>query len=262
MTCTSPRPPTCSTRWSTSSGSAQVKPIGPKLAEGRDSEIFEHGPGVVLRVARDGRSLVHEAEVMRYARDHGYPVPAVHDAGDGYLVMDRIDGPTMLEAAIKHPLRLGPYGRMLASLHERLHAIEAPECLPAAPLAGDRLLHRDLHPLNVLITEAGPVVIDWANAAKGEPAYDVADTWVLFSTADVPGSRAERAVAAVGRRIFLRHFLSGVDRRAARAAIPAAVADRLVDRNMTRAEKQRMQRLADWASSGAPSGGRFGSGRR
>jgi len=29
-------------------------------------------------------------------------------------------------------------------------------------VAGERLLHRDLHPLNVLVTANGPVVIDWA----------------------------------------------------------------------------------------------------
>lgn len=78
---------------------AGVQPMGPKLAEGRDSEIFEHGHGKVLRVARDGRSLVAEAEIMRYVRSHGYPCPDVDDAGDGYLVMVRLEGPTMLEAA-------------------------------------------------------------------------------------------------------------------------------------------------------------------
>ena len=74
-----------------------VQPIGPKLAEGRDSEIFEHGRDKVLRIARDRRSMVAEAEVMRYARSHGYPCPDVHDAGDGYLVMDRLEGPTMMK---------------------------------------------------------------------------------------------------------------------------------------------------------------------
>ena len=186
---------------------------------------------------------------MRYARDHGYPVPEVHDAGEGYLVMDRVDGPTMIDAAIRRPLRLGGYGRMLAGLHERLHAIEAPDGLPEARLTGDRLLHRDLHPLNVLLTADGPVVIDWANAAKGDPAYDVADTWVLFTVAEVPGSRVERMVAALGRRIFLRHFLRGLDTEAARAAIPAAVEHRLADRNMTDGERDRMRRMAEWASS-------------
>ncbi len=186
---------------------------------------------------------------MRYVRDRGYPVPAVHDAGEGYLVMDRIDGPTMIDAAIKRPLRLGHYGRMLAGLHERLHAIEAPDGLPEVRLPGDRLLHRDLHPLNVLLAPDGPVVIDWANAAKGDPAYDVADTWVLFTTAEIPGSRVERLLAAVGRRIFLRHFLRGVDVVAARAAIPAAVEHRLGDRNMSEREKDRMRSMAERASS-------------
>ena len=91
-----------------------MQPIGPKLAEGRDSEIFEHGPGKVLRVARDGRSLVAEAEVMRYARSHSYPCPDVYDAGDGYLVMDRLDGPTMMEMVGKPPFPLRRSGHLLA----------------------------------------------------------------------------------------------------------------------------------------------------
>ncbi len=57
--------------------------MGPKLAEGRDSEIYEHGPGRVLRLARDGRSLVTEADVMRFVGERGYPVPGVYDAGQG-----------------------------------------------------------------------------------------------------------------------------------------------------------------------------------
>jgi aminoglycoside phosphotransferase (APT) family kinase protein len=226
-----------------------VEPQGPKLAEGRDSEIFEHGPGLVLRRSRDGRSLVREAEVMRYVADAGYPVPRVHDAGVGYLVMDRVDGPTLLDTAIRHPLRLGSYGRLLADLHQRLHAIPAPAGLPEAGVPGDRVLHRDLHPLNVLVTGDGPVVIDWANVAAGDPAYDVADTWVVFAAAEVPGSRFDRALAAVGRGIFLRSFLRATDKEAARAAIPAAVENRLHDRNMSEGEKARMRRLAEKAAA-------------
>jgi aminoglycoside phosphotransferase (APT) family kinase protein len=226
-----------------------VKPIGPKLAEGRDSEIFEHGPGLVLRVPFDGRSLVSEAEVMRYAHDHGYPVPRVHDAGDGYLVMERIDGPTMLDLALKRPYRLRVYGRLLARLHERLHELPAPDWLPDAPLAGDRLLHRDLHPLNVLMGNDGPVVVDWANASRGDPAYDVADAWVLFACAGAPVHGIERAIVAAARRLFLASFLRPLDRDAARAAIPAVVAHRLTDRNHTADEHQRMRELAAWAST-------------
>lgn len=53
-----------------------MEPIGAKIAEGRDSELFEHGPGKVLRLARDRRSLVAEAEIMSCVRSHDYPCPA------------------------------------------------------------------------------------------------------------------------------------------------------------------------------------------
>jgi aminoglycoside phosphotransferase (APT) family kinase protein len=225
-----------------------MQPIGPKLAEGRDSEIFEHGQGRVLRVARDGRSLVAEADVMRYVRSHGYPCPEVHDAGDGYLVMERLEGPTMMETAGAPPFPLRRCGRLLAELHARLHRISAPPGLRAAPLPGDRLVHGDLHPLNVMMTSNGPMVIDWSNASAGDPAADVADTWVLLACAGPPASGIDRFLVPIGRRVLLRAFLSGIDTLTARQAIPAAVDHRLTDRNMSSKEHARMRELAAWAA--------------
>jgi hypothetical protein len=141
---------------------ARMEPLGPRIAEGRDSEIYDHGPGKVVRIARDGRSLVGEAEVMSYVRSKGYPAPRVYDAGEGYLVMDRVDGPTMLDDAI--PFRIGRNARLLATLHDRLHRLPAPSWLGReAPVSGDRLVHRDLHPLNVLIT---PPTGRWSSTGR------------------------------------------------------------------------------------------------
>jgi aminoglycoside phosphotransferase (APT) family kinase protein len=222
----------------------RVNPIGPRIAEGRDSEIFKHGPGRVLRIARDGRSLVAEAEIMRYVRAHGYSCPEVYDAGDGYLVMDHLDGPTMMDSVGKPPFPLRRSGHVLAELHEQLHQIPAPPGMPPAPLPGDRLVHLDLHPMNVMMTSSGPVVIDWANAAAGDPAFDVADTWVLFACATAPTSGIDRFIVPIGRHILLRAFLSRVDTVAARRAIPAAVEHRLTDPNMSPDEQARMRQFA------------------
>ena len=226
-----------------------MKPIGPKLAEGRDSEIFEHGKGKVLRVARSGRSLVTEAEIMRYVRLRGYPCPDVHDAGEGYLVMDRLDGPTMMQSAGSFPYPLHRSGRLLAELHHRLHRIPAPPGISTAPIPGDRLVHRDLHPMNVMMTSEGPMVIDWANASAGDPASDVAVTWVLLVCGTAPMAGIDRVIVPVGRRVLLRAFLGHVDTVAARGAIPAVVENRLTDPAMSPDEHARMRRLATWAAS-------------
>ena len=93
------------------------------------------------------------------------------------------------------------------------------------------------------------MVIDWANASAGDPAFDVADTWVLFACATPPTGGVDRFIVPIGRRVMLRAFLRGVDNAAARCAIPAAVDHRLTDPNMSPDERARMRKLAAWASN-------------
>jgi aminoglycoside phosphotransferase (APT) family kinase protein len=110
-------------------------------------------------------------------------------------------------------------------------------------------VHRDLHPLNVMMTPDGPMVIDWANASAGDPAFDLADTWALFACATAPATGLDRVIVPIGRRIMLRAFLSRVDTAAARRAIPAAVEHRRTDRNVTPDELARMDKFATWAAN-------------
>jgi aminoglycoside phosphotransferase (APT) family kinase protein len=155
----------------------------------------------------------------------------------------------MMNRLGKPPFPLRRSGHLLAGLHEQLHRIPAPPGIRVAPVPGDRVVHRDLHPMNVMMTAAGPVVIDWANASAGDPAFDVADTWVLFACGMPPLGGIDRFIVPIGRRILLRSFLSRVDTDAARRAIPAAVDHRLTDPNMSRDEHARMRNLAAWASN-------------
>ena len=73
---------------------------------------------------------------------------------------------------------------------------------------GDRLVHLDLHPANVLLTASGPAVIDWPNAGRGDGLADVATTWVVLRTSRVDGPLGHRLVAAAGQRLFAAAFLA------------------------------------------------------
>ena len=145
------------------------------LAAGRDSDVFAFADGLVLRRYRDGRSAEGEAAVIRALAALGYPVPAVHEAAGPDIVMERVDGPT-LAAALVDGMPPDEAGALLAGLHDRLHALAWPGAAP-----GEALLHLDLHPLNVILRGADPVVIDWSNARPGPPGLDVAMSAVILA---------------------------------------------------------------------------------
>src|SRR5262249_51128805 len=152
---------------------------------------YEHSPGLVLRKTRDGRSIAHEARIMQYVAEFGYPVPRIEDVrADGTeIVMERIDGPILMDHMIKRPWSMPATMRRLADLHDQLHDIPAPEWLRPLDPPGDAMLHLDLHPLNVMLSERGPVVIDWGNACRGDGLTDVAMTYVLMVGPRMPAPR-------------------------------------------------------------------------
>jgi tRNA A-37 threonylcarbamoyl transferase component Bud32 len=190
---------------------------------------------------------------MEYVRSEGYPVPVVDEVTEGgtALVMERIPGPSMMQTMARRPWQEGSQARTLAELHTRLHEIEAPDWLGAAPgPAGDALLHLDLHPLNVIIAERGAVVIDWPNARRGDPAADVALTWVVLQSGAIPAPAPIAALLDRFRSRFVRHFVDRFDRDAISRMVPAMVDYKVQDPNMSEAERQAMRRLAEAVGDG------------
>jgi aminoglycoside phosphotransferase (APT) family kinase protein len=112
----------------------------------------------------------------------------------------------MLASLRQRPWRAPGEAQTLAHLHSQLHEIRFED---------NRLMHLDLHPGNVLVSHRGPIVIDWTNARTGNPALDVALTWVICATS-----------AGAGGRAFTNIFLRYVERDAARQALPDAVGRR------------------------------------
>jgi aminoglycoside phosphotransferase (APT) family kinase protein len=219
---------------------------GELIASGRDADIFAYGPTQVLRRSRNGRSMADEAQTMEFVRSHGYPAPRVSEVSDDGLdlVMERVDGPTMVDAMAAQPWRIGRMAGQLADLHVSLHALPAPLWVKRAPCGdGDRLLHMDLHPLNVLMGASGPVVIDWTNASRGDPSVDVAVTWVLIVSGEVPARRMKAILLGVGRKILIRRFLKPFAEEDVRSALIDVVPWKCRDANMSDLERSRMRAL-------------------
>jgi aminoglycoside phosphotransferase (APT) family kinase protein len=217
---------------------------GPLIGRGRAADVYALDARRVLRRYRTSHSCTAEGELMRYLRQAGYPVPEVFDADGPDLVMERIEGPDMLDDLVGHPWWVARYARVLAGLHDRLHQLTAPAGLPRPFGPGDRVLHLDLHPANVMLTADGPVVIDWSNVSAGPPGADVAMTIMIMASSDTDELPPWIRPAVAGlRRIFLSQFRAAVRDDPGPHLAPVA-ARRLTDVNVRPAEAARMRRLA------------------
>lgn len=213
-----------------------MKPLAQPIAVGRTAEIIPWEDGAVLKLFRDWCPpdwVDYEARIARTVEEAGVPSPRVGEIvevnGRRGIVYERVEGPSMLRAMSRQPLRLAAFGRTLAQLQLAMHrrpvpglpdmrgriaySIKNAGALPDAKRekalqilerlpGGDRLCHGDFHPDNVLLTPRGPLVIDWMNAAKGHPAADVARTRLLLTIGSPLNHGLERLLILLGRRLF------------------------------------------------------------
>jgi thiamine kinase len=221
-----------------------------RIGAGREAEILAWGQGSVLRLMRDPNgteSLKHQVAAMTAAKASGCPVPWAREPiwfeGRPGVVMERVDGPDLLNSVTRRPWSMVSCARILAHVHSELHEVRAPLSLPATREVirgrieaaagipkhlsafaldllgtlpdGGSLCHGDFHPGNVLLGRAGPFVIDWTGASRGDPDGDVARTLFLLRSGEpLPGTPAPmRLVIAVGRRAFAELYRRNYIRR-------------------------------------------------
>ncbi|MFC6162909.1 phosphotransferase [Kribbella jiaozuonensis] len=168
--------------------SSLLPPDARPFAFGRDADVYNIDEDWVLRRYRDGHPVRDEADFMRHVAKYGYPVPAVREIEGPDMIVQRLDGPTLGDAAIAGDLNATEIGQIHADLHRRLQAIPVASGTP-----GLVVVHGDLHPLNVMATTDGPVVIDWRNAREGMAEFDVALTAIIFAQVALDPEYAELA---------------------------------------------------------------------
>lgn len=218
---------------------------GRLLASGRSADVYDLGDGTVLRRYRTDRDCTHEARLMIRLGAEGVPVPTVHWAHGRDIVMDLVAGPTMVDDLVAHPWRVVRHARRLARLQFDLNRREAPHHSPLAVdgADGDRVVHLDLHPMNIILAADGPTIIDWTNGGRGDPSFDAAMTYVLMASYE-PSGLLER----IGRRLMVTAFVRERGRAVVEAGLVHALRHRLADRNTTPGERRNLERLLDRAS--------------
>lgn len=224
----------------------------PLIGRGRAADVFDAGGGRVLRRYRTPHPGVveREAAAMQHLRAHGAPVPEVFSASGDEMVMERLSGRSMLDVLKSRPWRAATIGRQLAELHARIHSIPAGDLAASGAVPrfsdGDSILHLDLHPDNVMLTDRGPVIIDWSNVAVGEPLADVLNSWMIMVTSSVDDVPVPiRPILRRIRRGLTDGFLEGTPMTAeARQWLVHVCERRLLDRNVTPAEGERVRALA------------------
>lgn len=210
------------------------------IARGREADVFAlDGQRVLRRFRNPQASAEAEAEVMEWVSRHGLRVPHVYSVSGPDMVLERVDGGNLLEAVVAGTATTGSVAATMAEFHVRLHAVPT----PAGTAPGDAIRHLDLHPLNIIASESGDVLIDWSNSDVGPAAVDTALTAVILAQAALaPLSEDELAPFGLDEEEFCRLAaeLAGEFRRQAEpftaAELEVAMNLRAHDPNLSRRE--------------------------
>lgn len=212
---------------------------GPLVASGTSADVFAISEDHVVRRYRSGRDACAEVAILTHVRSFDYPAPTVLAAEGPQMLMDRLHGPTLLQAVASGEVALSDAATILADLHRRLHSIPAP-AIPTAraaswppPHPGPTVVHLDLHPGNVVLTEnLGPAVVDWSNAGAGPAELDVAMTALIIAEVAVDAG----GIYSLAARALLVAFLQAVDEPVL-AGLDAATAIRRSDPTLVAGEE-------------------------
>lgn len=200
--------------------------LGQLLGSGANADVYEYGPGKVVKLYRTAHGVGQRREELtrhRFAEQTCVTLPHLYESVDidglPGLVFERIDGETIAGrlmgtmddkyvrqlAGVVHAIHLAPAGHLdhsgIPSVHDSVawqidHGTgladeekEAVKRLLASLPGGECLCHGDLNPMNIILRGDEPVAIDWQGACIGNPTYDAVQVMLIFKYADLEPER-------------------------------------------------------------------------
>jgi len=190
------------------------------VGQGRHSTVYEYKDNQVLKMYPEGTCRqVAETELnkTRLVKEYGVECPIAHsvveEAGRFGILIDHVHGPNYLEWMLQHPTALNKLIALFVQEQHEIHMHKTPELPSIKELLwnkiqgcseipqdskdilfkklkkqpeGEHLCHLDFHPENIVVSLDGPLIIDWADAGKGNYLADVAMTSVLLEIGTLP----------------------------------------------------------------------------
>ena len=211
---------------------------------GSESELRHYGPNHVVRTSTHDSDLSREAETLEILAEAGFPAPKLEKRlSSSSMVMERIDGPTMLEDLISRPWTLTKHAKNLARLHRALGKVSAPPEWDRVS-EGDSIVHLDLHPATIRINNGRPVVLNWSRSACGCAAFDAAVTYVILRTSESDNRRLGRLLITSLRKRFAKIFIKEFGAGEVLTHVREAAELRLLDTNLSVSEREAVFALA------------------
>lgn len=193
---------------------AKPFPDGEPIARGNTSDIWPWTGQTVVKILRPGiptHWAAIEADIVTRVHHAGLPVPATEGVvevdGRTGIVFERIEGESMWARMKASPDRIPQLIDTLVDLQVQLHHTEVVglpdlsrrlgskidqavqissgdrrrvQSMLAGLPTGHALCHGDFHPANVVLTDRGPVILDWFDAATGHPTADLVRSSLLM----------------------------------------------------------------------------------
>lgn len=229
-----------------------------RIASGRTATIFSFGNKKVVKVFKPTfpeKAIEEEFNIGLSLNNVQLDVPETYERidlnGSKGIILDYIDGNSMLQHLATKPWMVLNYAKRMAQLHHRIHTTTVPATQPMssfkitlvdkisrAPLLsrderaailshlsklrdGQAICHGDFHPDNILLEKHRMVTVDWITARIGDPIADVARTWLLLTMGTLPVDKSslEFFLAKHLRDLFCRRYINEYQRLSKFSAI-------------------------------------------
>jgi thiamine kinase len=203
------------------SATSAVHSLGPELTRGSRSIVHQWGQDAIAKVPLPRTPpgwIRFEAAYATAVYSTGVACPQVLGLeqvnGTEVSVFERVVGPTMWQTILENPTDVAVVaaGHLLGRLHAEILCVGGPISLPSqctrtkaklheaarihdpryvdlvtiipADVTATVLCHGDFHPMNIIMSENGPVIVDWFDASRGRASGDIARTLLLLGTSN------------------------------------------------------------------------------